>query len=455
MTPTEDLPGPALQTLLAAARAARARAYAPYSRFAVGAAVMDEQGRVHAGCNVENAAYPQGWCAETSALAAMVGAGGRAVRAVVVVGEADEPVTPCGGCRQRLREFARDDCPVVVADGTRVRARFTLGGLLPASFGPSHLGLAEVDGGRMPALGGATTHHGTASAGATASGRTAAAAALVDKAAPDVPAHAELAAQGHPVDSGADPGRSVEETARRALACLDLTSLNDADTEADIDRLCARAVGPHGHVAAVCVWPRLAAYARQRLPPQVAVAAVANFPHGGRDIAAAVADVRAIVEAGAQEVDVVLPWREPDAAPALLAAVRHACPGLRLKVILETGELGSPPAIARACRVALDGGADFLKTSTGKVRVNATPEAARALLQAIADDPAARARVGFKPAGGIRTVADAARYMALVAEILGADALNPQRFRIGASGLLDDIHAVLGGGRAGAGQGGY
>ena len=422
MTPTEDLPGPALQTLLAAARAARARAYAPYSRFAVGAAVLDEQGRVHAGGNVENAAYPQGWCAETSALAAMVGAGGRAVRAVVVVGEADEPVTPCGGCRQRLREFARDDCPVVVADATRVRARFTLGGLLPASFGPSQLGVGE---GRE----GADAGSGSGSGVAAGDGAAAGAGTTRGPGAASIGGTAELIA-----------------TARLALACLDLTSLNDADTEADIERLCARAVGPHGHVAAVCVWPRLAAHARRLLPPQVAVAAVANFPHGGSDIAAAVADTRAIVEAGAQEVDVVLPWRESAAAPALLAAVRRACLGLRLKVILETGELGSPQAIARACRVALDAGADFLKTSTGKVRVNATPEAARALLQAIADDPAARDRVGFKPAGGIRTVADAARYMALVTEILGADAVNPQRFRIGASGLLDDINALLGGG---------
>jgi deoxyribose-phosphate aldolase len=151
----------------------------------------------------------------------------------------------------------------------------------------------------------------------------------------------------------------------------------------------------------------------------------------------------------------VLPWRDLDAAPALLAAVRRACPGLRLKVILETGELADPVAIRQACRIALEAGADFLKTSTGKVRVNATPEAARLLLQAIADDPAARHRVGFKPAGGIRTVADAARYMALVTEILGADAVNPQRFRIGASGLLDDINAVLDEGGVVAGRGGY
>lgn len=127
------------QALLAAARAARDQAYAPYSRFAVGAALLDEQGRIHAGCNIENAAYPQGQCAEASAIAHLVLAGGRRIRAAVVVGVADAPVTPCGGCRQRLREFAADDCPVQVADLVQVRARFTLGQLLPASFGPGHL----------------------------------------------------------------------------------------------------------------------------------------------------------------------------------------------------------------------------------------------------------------------------------------------------------------------------
>ena len=125
--------------LLQAARRVRDNAHAPYSRFAVGAAVLDEAGRIHAGCNVENAAYPQGWCAETSALAHLVATGARHVRAVVVVGVAHDPVTPCGGCRQKLREFAADDCPVWAADLGGVRARYTLGQLLPASFGPEHL----------------------------------------------------------------------------------------------------------------------------------------------------------------------------------------------------------------------------------------------------------------------------------------------------------------------------
>lgn len=125
--------------LLAAARAVRERAYAPYSRFKVGAALLDEQGRIHVGCNVENAAYPQGVCAEAGALSALVAAGGTRVVAAAVVGPGPMPTTPCGGCRQKLREFAADATPVVVADGRSVQARFTLGDLLPASFGPQHL----------------------------------------------------------------------------------------------------------------------------------------------------------------------------------------------------------------------------------------------------------------------------------------------------------------------------
>ncbi len=128
--------------LVAAARAVRGHAHAPYSKFAVGAAVLDEQGRMHVGANVENAAYPQGWCAETSALAAMVAAGGLQVRAVAVCAESatpGEPVSPCGGCRQKLREFAADDCPIWLADMQTVLATFTLGELLPCSFGPLHL----------------------------------------------------------------------------------------------------------------------------------------------------------------------------------------------------------------------------------------------------------------------------------------------------------------------------
>lgn len=125
--------------MLQAARAARAQAYAPYSKFSVGAAVLDEHDRIHAGCNVENAAFPQGLCAEAGAISAMVAAGGRKVMAVVVVGVASEPVTPCGACRQKLREFAAPDTPIWVANETDVQLHLTQAELLPFSFGPHHL----------------------------------------------------------------------------------------------------------------------------------------------------------------------------------------------------------------------------------------------------------------------------------------------------------------------------
>ena len=128
-----------IERLLEAARAAQKRAHAPYSRFHVGAAVLDEQDRVHAGCNVENAAYPLGMCAEAGAIAALVANGGKRVLALLVVGDGEGLVTPCGGCRQRLREFAAADTPILVADRERMRAQFTLEQLLPHAFGPENL----------------------------------------------------------------------------------------------------------------------------------------------------------------------------------------------------------------------------------------------------------------------------------------------------------------------------
>ncbi|TGD98574.1 cytidine deaminase [Methylobacterium nonmethylotrophicum] len=129
----------AIDTLFAAARAVQARAHAPYSGFHVGAAVLDEAGAVHAGCNVENAAYPVGTCAEAGAIAAMVAAGGRRIAAILVLGDGDALVTPCGACRQRIREFAVPETSVHVAGPGGVRRTFTLDELLPASFGPDNL----------------------------------------------------------------------------------------------------------------------------------------------------------------------------------------------------------------------------------------------------------------------------------------------------------------------------
>ena len=249
---------------------------------------------------------------------------------------------------------------------------------------------------------------------------------------------------------------SLHDDARLALACLDLTSLNDADDARAIDALCTRAVNRWGAVAAVCVWPRFVAQARAALPRSVAVAAVANFPDGALDVEGALADTRAIVQAGGDEVDLVLPWRamvEGRGAEAaqLVAQVRAACTGRRLKLIIESGELPAAAAIREACAIGLDAGVDFLKTSTGKTLHGASLEAAREMLLVIAAHPRGAA-VGFKASGGIRTVADAAAYAALVREILGPAALNAARLRFGASALLGDVERVLSGGAAASGE---
>jgi deoxyribose-phosphate aldolase len=247
----------------------------------------------------------------------------------------------------------------------------------------------------------------------------------------------------------AEPSPTSEQaSARLALACLDLTSLNDDDSAASTAALCAKALAAPALPAALCVWPRFAAQARAKMPAAVAIAAVANFPHGGTDVAAAVADARAIVEAGAQEVDLVLPWqalRAGDAAAAqrVVAAVRAACVGLKLKLIIESGELAEASLVVTACKIGLDEGVDFLKTSTGKTATSATPEAARVMLREIAAHSRGAA-VGFKASGGIRRVADAALYIGLAREVLGESALGPQRLRFGASALLADIEAALG-----------
>ncbi len=130
---------PAIDVLFAAASAVREHAYAPYSGYRVGAALADESGRVFAGCNVENAAYPVGTCAEAGAIAAMAARGGRRIAAILVLADGPELVTPCGACRQRIREFGRDETPVHLADPGGVKRTLTLGELLPFAFGPDNL----------------------------------------------------------------------------------------------------------------------------------------------------------------------------------------------------------------------------------------------------------------------------------------------------------------------------
>ncbi|MBT9371458.1 deoxyribose-phosphate aldolase [Rhizobium sp. CSW-27] len=242
---------------------------------------------------------------------------------------------------------------------------------------------------------------------------------------------------------------SPREAAAFALSLLDLTNLRDDCDAAAIEALCARAQTPNGHSAAICIWPRFVAQARGILGPDhpVRIATVVNFPSGDLPVETVVEETRQAIADGADEIDLVIPYKaflagDETAVSEMVTAVRAACPEACLKVILETGEIRDSGRIRRASELAIEAGADFIKTSTGKVSVNATLEAADIMLQAIRDS---RRKVGFKPAGGISTVADADLYLRLAETIMGANWLMPSTFRFGASSLLDDILNVIAG----------
>ena len=238
-----------------------------------------------------------------------------------------------------------------------------------------------------------------------------------------------------------------KKVAKRALSLLDLTSLNDNDTNAEVETLCQKAVSEYGTVAAVCVWPRFVALAADLLKDTpVKIAAVANFPEGHADIDGAVKTTQEIVDAGGDEVDVVFPYKaflQGDEAigEQLVAACKQACGDTaKLKVIIETGELKSTENIKAASKIALDNGADFIKTSTGKVAVSATLEAAKAMLEVLKETGSS---AGFKAAGGISNNDDAAEYLALADSIMGEGWVSQNTFRFGASSVLNNLIAVL------------
>ena len=250
-------------------------------------------------------------------------------------------------------------------------------------------------------------------------------------------------------------------TAHRAIALLDLTELGDHATVDDVTALCTRAVGPHGKVAAVCVWPRHVAHAaRQLAATGVRIATVVNFPSGNDDIDAVVELARSAQLDGADEIDLVLPYRaflagDHARGAAMISAVRQAVAagsGKTLKVILETGELVDLAVIRAAAELAIRHGADFIKTSTGKTPVSATLGATQVMLQVIHDlDPA----VGLKPSGGIRTLADAAAHLAQADTIMGPAWASPATFRFGASGLLTALEAAIDGDTTVTGKAAY
>ncbi|MEY8711155.1 deoxyribose-phosphate aldolase [Mangrovibacter phragmitis] len=240
----------------------------------------------------------------------------------------------------------------------------------------------------------------------------------------------------------------------RALHLMDLTTLNDDDTDEKVIALCRQAKTPVGTPAAICIYPRFIPVARKALKaqgtPDVRIATVTNFPHGNDDIEIALAETRAAIAYGADEVDVVFPYRtlmagDEDTGFALVSACKAACQAANvlLKVIIETGELKTEALIRKASAIAINAGADFIKTSTGKVPVNATPESARLMMEVIRD-MGVQETVGFKPAGGVRTAEDAQLYLQMADDILGEKWADARHFRFGASSLLASLLKALG-----------
>lgn len=256
---------------------------------------------------------------------------------------------------------------------------------------------------------------------------------------------------------GALAKRSIKKQAKVAglklsISMMDLTTLEGKDSPGKVLQMCQKARWPHERedippCAAVCVYPNMVPVAKKALegsPVHVASVATA-FPSGLSPLDIKLADVRRAVEYGADEIDMVIDRGaflsgQYNEVHDEIAAVKEACAGAHLKVILETGELGSYDHVRKASQIAMIAGADFIKTSTGKVQPAATPAVTLVMLEAIRDYfYATGKRIGMKPAGGIRTAKQALHYLVLVKETLGDEWLTGEMFRFGASTLLNDV----------------
>jgi deoxyribose-phosphate aldolase len=238
------------------------------------------------------------------------------------------------------------------------------------------------------------------------------------------------------------------ERARRAIGLIDLTDLSDDHSPDGIDELCRRA-SAHG-TAAVCVWPEYVARCAELLAgSDVRVATVVNFPSGDESVADVLAMTRTALADGADDIDVVLPYQsfldgDSERASEMIAAVAGLIePPTLLKVILESGAYAGTESVATAARLAIASGADFVKTSTGKIAEGASIGAARAMLGEIAAAARDGRTVGLKPSGGIRSFDDAMAYLDLADSVMGEGWATPATFRYGASGVLDALLAVI------------
>lgn len=238
-----------------------------------------------------------------------------------------------------------------------------------------------------------------------------------------------------------------KQIAKQILPLIDLTSLNETDCEQDIMTLCNKAYSKKGHVAAVCIYPQFVKTALSCLRlTGISIATVVNFPHGTDKLSKISDDIQSAINHGATEIDVVMPYQQYlngkiDNVKQTIRECKLACDKKAiLKVILETGMLLDPAVIKRASLDVIEEGADFIKTSTGKVPVGATVSAAQAMCEAIAQTyQQTDRRIGFKASGGVRFLAQALPFLATIEETLDPSWLHPDTCRFGASSLLDDV----------------
>ena len=247
-------------------------------------------------------------------------------------------------------------------------------------------------------------------------------------------------------------------TLKQILSFVDLTTLSGDDTKEKVTLLCDKALalqqqyGKGGHPAAICVYPPFAALVKNRLAGSgIQTACVAGaFPSGQSPLVAKVAEVKWTAEQGADEIDTVINRGlflegRYDEVKAELVAIKAACGTAHLKVILETGELKTAEHIRKASEIAIEAGADFIKTSTGKTSPAATIEAVEVMAEVVKDHFSKTGKkIGIKPAGGISTCEDAAQYVDVIRRILGDKWLTPSLFRIGASRLVDNLVNQMG-----------
>lgn len=229
--------------------------------------------------------------------------------------------------------------------------------------------------------------------------------------------------------------------AKKLISSLDLTSLNTDDTDEHILSLCQRAATPYGEVAAVCLYPQFIPFARDNLPSSIKLATVINFPSGLADLYVLEKELSSAIKLGVDELDVVLPYRtflnnDIEFCISYLKLAREISNKKILKIIIESGELKSINNIRLATQLCIDNKADFIKTSTGKTEISATPEAANAMLEVIKKSGQP---IGFKASGGIKTIDDAKKYLTLSQSIMGSNWVTPSHFRIGASSVLTSL----------------